>query len=404
MRYRYILFFILGIDALILYFKISDLSISYYEASLLYGNLSFLQIIIKSSIYLFGQNDIALRIPMISFHILSAILLYAISEKYIVCKKNRLWIVVIFMLLPGVISSAIIVNSAGIVIFGLLLFIYLDQKNTNSTNKLFEYLIYSILFIYSLIDAGFVYLFLSLVIYSIYIKNKKYFLFNILMAVISIYIYSFDIYGLPKGHFLDTIGIYAAIFTPIIFIYIFYVLYRRYFTKQIDILWFISSVTLVLSLFLSFRQKIELDQFAPYLIIALPLAAQTFYSSYRVRLRMYRGTYRTLFTISLVFLIFNSLLVFYNKSLYIILDNPKKHFAYKMHVAKELASVLSNKNITCVKTKYRMQERLKFYGVTKCNENILTEYKKGTYENHNVTISYKDRAVYLANVTKLNNI
>ena len=55
---KYILFLILGIDALILFFQTSQVSISYSEAQLLYGDFSFLQLLIKSSISVFGQNGI----------------------------------------------------------------------------------------------------------------------------------------------------------------------------------------------------------------------------------------------------------------------------------------------------------------------------------------------------------
>ncbi|MDQ1337189.1 MAG: hypothetical protein QG617_156, partial [Campylobacterota bacterium] len=73
-----ILFLILGLDALMLMFQIDELSISYNEALLLGADFSFLQLLIKSSIIIFGQNDFALRSPMILLHILSAILLYKI--------------------------------------------------------------------------------------------------------------------------------------------------------------------------------------------------------------------------------------------------------------------------------------------------------------------------------------
>jgi len=124
MSHRYILFLILGVDAFILFSQTSSLSISYGESLILYGDFSFLQLIIKTSIYLFGQNDFALRLPMILMHLLSALLLYKVSKKYLPKRENRLWLVLIFVLLPGVISSAILVDGAGLVIFGLLLFAY----------------------------------------------------------------------------------------------------------------------------------------------------------------------------------------------------------------------------------------------------------------------------------------
>ncbi len=395
MNNRYILFFILGLDALILILQTQELSISYYEASLLYGDFSILQLIIKTSIYLFGQNDFALRLPMILFHIMSVLLLFNISKKYLNNERNRAWLILIFVLLPGVMSSALIVNNAGLVLFGLLLFVYLYE---NYSIKF----IYPLLIAYMFIDGGFVYLFLALTIFSLYKKERVFFIFNLLLFLASLLLYGIDTHGSPKGYLLDSIGIYAAIFTPIIFIYLFYVLYRRYLTKDIDILWFISTVVFVFSLLLSFRQRVNIEYFAPYLMLALPLIAQTFEHSYRVRLSQFRKKYRLIFVISLALLFVNSSVVFFNKYLYYIVEKPKNHFSYKMHVAKELATELKARDINCVSSNKKMTQRLEFYGVTKCNKYILQKNALNYKNSDSVTVSYKNRLVYSANVTKLN--
>lgn len=397
MNYKYILFFILGLDALILIIQTGELSISYYEASLLYGDFSPLQSIIKLSIYIFGQNDFALRFPMIFFHIMSVLLLFNISKKYLKSQRNRAWLILVFILLPGVMSSALIVNSAGFVLFGLLLYVYIYE------NYSYKYL-YPILVIYLLINEGFIYLFLALSIFALYKKEKLFFIFNLVLFLISLMLYGIDTHGSPKGYFIDSIGIYAAIFTPIIFIYLFYVLYRRYLTKDIDILWFISTVAFVFSLLLSFRQRVNLEYFAPYLMLALPLMAQTFEHSYRVRLNQFKKKYKLIFIVSLSLLFINSSVIFFNQYLYLIIEKPKRHFSYKMHVAKELATKLKERNITCVKTDKKMSIRLKYYGVTKCNKYLLQKNQLDTNHNNNVTISYKNRVVYSARVTKLNKI
>ena len=396
MKQKYIFFLILGMDALILLLQTKELSISYYEASLLYGDFSFLQSIIKFSLDIFGWNDYALRIPMIVLHLLSVVLLYKISKKYLDTLRDRLWLIVIFILLPGVISSALLINSAGLVIFGLLLFVYVYDN----FSKQFTYLL---LFIFSLLDANFLYLFISLSVYSIFIKNNFFLVFNLLLSLYSLYLYGFNTEGLPTGHFLDSMGIYSAIFTPIVFIYIIYALYRRYLTKKIDLLWFIPSITFIISMVLSFRQRVNIENFAPYLIVALPLAAKVFSSSYKVRLKMFRKKYKFIFILSLVFLLLNTVVVLFNKELYVFLDNPRIHFAYKMHVAKELATKLKLQNINCVNTEPKMSKRLKFYGIQKCNTYALIENHQAKKDSSSVTISYKNKLLYSANVTKINN-
>ena len=395
MKHRYIFFLILGIDALILLLETSELSISYREASMLYGDFSFLQMIENFSLFIFGYNDFALRIPMIIFHILSLILLYKVSKRYVKHDRDRLWLMLVFVLLPGVTSAAMLVDSAGFIIFFLLLFVYLYEK----ISKIYIYLLLSI---YTLIDGGFAYLFFSLIFFSVYKKDNYFMIFNIAAFATSMYLYGINTEGLPQGHFLDSIGLYSAIFTPIIFIYIFYILYRRYLTKEIDLLWFISSITLLLSLLLSFRQRIDIEDFAPYLIIALPLAAHTFSSSYRVRLKIFRTKYKIAFVISLLFLLFNSVLVLFNKNLYLFLDKPQKHFAYKMHIAKELAKELKKRDVYCLSTNKNMQKRLKFYEISRCETYLLKEDFTNNTNPDNITISYNNIPVYSASVTKIN--
>ncbi len=396
MNYKQILFLILGLDTLILLFQVTELSISYKEVLILEGDISFLQLLVNSSFYLFGRNDFALRLPMILFHIGSAILFYEVSKEYIKREKDRLWLLLVYVLLPGVMSSAIVVNSAGIIIFGLFLFLYLYQKFD-------ERYVYGLLILYAFIEADFSYLFASLVIYSIYTKNRNFFILNIILFIISISLYGLYVKGVPSGHFLDTIGIYATVFSSIVFVYIIYTLSKKYILKELDIIWFISSTVLIYSLIISFRQKIAIEHFAPYLIIALPLAGNFFIRSYRVRLKQFRKNYKNIFIVALSLLFIHSLIIFCNKEFYAFIEKPKKHFAYKMHIAKELAKNLQLQSIKCVTTDKKMSMRLKFYGIESCSENVLSKIAVNKVNAKSVTVSYANRVVYSATVTKLNS-
>lgn len=394
MKYKLIFLLLLGLDALNLIYQTSEISISYRESLILYGDFSPLQTIIKISISIFGQNDFALRFPMILAHILSVILFFNISKHYVQNERYRLWLILIFILLPGVLSSAIIIDTAGLIIFGLLLFIWLY---INSYKKAYYLLIIFFVFI----DNSYLYLFLALSIFSIYKKDRVFFIFNIISFFASLFLFGIDSRGGPEGHFLDTLGLYAAIFSPIIFLYTVFTIYRKYLTKHLDIIWFISSTALIVSLILSFRQSIKIEHFAPYLIIALPIVASSFVSSYRVRLKQFRKGYKMMFIVSLALLFINTVIVLFNKELYRIIENPKKHFVYKFHIAKELANKLKNKSINCVDTDVEMQKRLYFYGVTKCDKYKLTKQYLDTKNKESVTISYKNRSIYSAIVTNI---
>ena len=395
MIHRLILFSVLSIDVVILLFQASTLSISSHEVGLLYGDFSFIQYIVNQSLHIFGTNDVALRTPMILLHFLSALLLYEISKNYLVDKRNRIWLLVIFILLPGVLSSALLVDSAGLSIFGLLLFVYIYERfSINHT--------YLLLLVFSLLDGVFVYLFISLIVYSLYKKNKLYLIANIAFLILSLFLYGIKTEGSPEGHLIDTIGLYAAIFTPVIFIYIFYILYRRFLSKDMNVLWFISSVPLLISLLLSFRQNIVIENFAPYLIIALPLSAQTFYAAYRVRLKPFRIKYKIIFALSALFLSINFIVVLFNRELYLFIEKPDKHFARKMHIAKELASELKIRGVNCISNKDLMAQRLMFYGIGNCDTYQLIEQDLDDNEKNNVTISYKYRPIYKVIVTNIN--
>jgi hypothetical protein len=388
----FILFLILGLDALFLFFETSQLSISYAELTLLNTSFSPLQILEQLSLAIFGKNDFALRLPMIVLHLLSALSLFSLSKKYLKFDRDRLWLVVVFILLPGVLSSSIVVNSAGLVIFSLFLYLNFYDKNIY-----FRYLLLPLLW---LVDPSMEILFMALTLFAIQEKDYRFAIFNALLFISSLFYFGFDAAGLPKGHFLDTLAIYSAIFTPIVFVYLFYILYRRFVTKRIDILWYIASTALVLSLLLSFRQRLHLEEFAPFILAALPLAGQTFYHSYRVRLKEFRGTYRVLFSLSILFLFINATAVMLNQYLYKIIKNPQEHFAYEMHIAKELAQKLRSEKLTCIDANdKKMQARLEFYGVGYCQNQCLSF--KSYESSKKVTISYKGTDVFETYVTKV---
>ena len=125
MREHKIFALFMGVNFLILVAQIQGLSLSYYEANILYGENSLLKNYITFFVNIFGSNDYALRIPMIVIHLPSTILLYLISSHYVSRPNDKLWIVFIYLLLPGITSSALLVNIAGLKIVTLFAFIYL---------------------------------------------------------------------------------------------------------------------------------------------------------------------------------------------------------------------------------------------------------------------------------------
>lgn len=394
MRTKILIFLLIIVHTVLLIAQISSISIGYNEATILYSETSFLHHYIQFFVNNFPYNDLALRLPMIVLHIISFFLLYGISGFYLTRDSDRLWLMLIYVLLPGITSAALVVDPAGMKITLTFLFVYLFLRfGTYAT---------IVLPLYVWIDASFLPLFIALFFYGIMVKKYSIAWFAAGLSIIASIRSGIYIGGTPHNHFLDALGVYAAIFSPIVFLYLFYVMYRRFITKERDLLWMIGTVAFGISLLLSFRQRVELQSFAPFLILILPLAGQTFLHTYRIRLRMFRGRYQFLFYTALAILVLNTLAVFFNQHLYRFFKDPKRHFSYPMQVIKELAQELHKQNITCVHTDdQKIQLRLRFYGIGECRNVTLGE---DTKENGSkVTISYNGVPVKTFYVTKIHN-
>ncbi len=391
MSTRILLFLMLGVDALVLLYEVSTLSIASYEARVVFLDNTFLHYIVQASLYLFGENDYALRVPMIIIHLLSALLLFKVSKPYVKRDSDRLWLVLVFILLPGVTSSALLVNCAGVMILILFGLLYLYQIKS----PLIPFVLVTLL----AINGAFIWLYLALFVYAFKKGNTFYMAFTALLFATAYYIYGFDTTGRPSGHFLDTLALYASIFSPVVFIFMVYTLYRKMVTKAYDITLHVGGVVFIVSLLLSFRQQIPVEDFAPYLMVLLPLSAQTFFSSYRVRLRMFRRRYRLMLTIGLGILVIHFFILLFSQSIYLILENPHKHFVYDNNIVKELATALKKENVSCVAAESdEMQLRLRFYNINYCESRLLYEVPRDI--DSDVTISYFGKKVAAFNVTK----
>lgn len=393
-KYRYYFYLSLLFLTFILLFKAgTSLSISYKEALNVFVNNSVLSLITNTSIYIFGQNDLALRLPFILFYIFSVILMYKITENYFKYEKDRYISIVIFMILPGVLSASLLVNSAIVVTFFTLLYLYYYQKYNKHS--------YLLLFLFLFIDNSFAILYLALFFYSLKNQDKKLLYVSLILFVVSMYIYGFSTDGKPRGFLVDTFAIYATVFSPFLFIYFVYTIYRARIKNEKTLSWYISITALVLSLIFSFRQRIYIEDFAPYVVISLPFMLKTFFSAYRVRLKEFRTNYNILAILVLFMLSLNVILTFLNKPLYLILPNPNKHFVYQYHFVKELSQELSKRGITSITTEdEELSLRLKFYNIEKGDDYFLT-LKNYDYPSEKISIKYYGKELFVAYLIKL---
>lgn len=376
MKERLYLFFILFLSGALLTYGTQTLSISSDEAEIFYEGNGIAHYLAYYSTLWFGQNDFTLRLPFIFFHLASIVLLYKIGKLFLKQRLDRILSIAVYACLPGVNSVALLVNNSSIVIFITLLFVYLyliEQKIASH-----------IVLIASLfIDNSFAMFYIALFIYAAINRKVDMLVLTLILFSTSLYLYGFDTGGKPKGYFVDTFGVYAAVFSPFLFLYFIYSMYRILIKEDKNLLWYISFFSLVLSLILSLRQKLYLEDFAPFVVLAIPLMIKVFFNSYRVRLPQFRKWHTTVFALVLSTLVINTSISYLHQPLYRMMDEPSKHFAIKYHIAKELAQELQKRGIARISIKdEKMALRLKFYGIEQgINYKVLTKKEvDGDYE------------------------
>ena len=378
---------ILLLSSLCLVLETNSISISANEAEIFFHGNGIIHYLSHLFVGILGQNDLALRLPFIILNIFSLFLIYKIGKLFLKRKIDRIFSTAVFALLPGINSSALLVNSASLIIFLTLLFVYLYMYNYKISS-------YLILILALFVDNSFSILYLSLIFYSLSRNNKKLLIFSLILFGVSMYLYGFDDGGKPKGYFLDAFGVYAAVFSPFLFLYYIYALYRILIKEDKNLLWYISFTAFAFSLLLSFRQRVHLEDFAPYATLAIPLMVKVFFNSYRVRLPEFRKWHKAIFAFIILTLCANTFFTFVNKPLYLLMSNPKRHFAYKYHIAKELAKALKRDNITKIYTKDReLALRLKFYGIKNGENEILSKFKLDDKKADVIKIAYYGKTV-----------
>ncbi len=367
---------LLAFDLLALLYGISTLSISTDEAKIyfedkgnfLFLNHSLLYYLTHFGTFVFGQNDFGLRIPILFFHFLSCILLYILALKYTKTHFDSLLALLLFVLLPGTVASALLVNEASIVIFLTLAIICAYEYEK-------KWIFYPLLILALFIDKSFNILFLTFFFFGIYKRNSFLLTLALVLFGLSISFYGFDTGGRPRGYFLDTLGIFAACFSPLVFIYFFYVVYRLTFKEQKSLLWFLMSVTFIFCSLLSLRQKLYLEDFLPFCVICTPLLIKTLMASYRVRLPQFRLRYKIFIECSIIFLLFCYFVIIGNQILYYFVSDPKYNFANNYHLAKELSKEFKKQEIFELRVGTSLQPRLRFYGIKDSNTFYLKSIK-----------------------------
>lgn len=305
---------------------------------------------------------LSLRWVSILFGFFSISLFYQLTFFYLGDKKAyRYTATAIFMLLPGLLTAMVLSNIAIIVLSFVLLFLWLYHHQ----KRLFFPFVFLIIFF--LHNASIIF-FSAIFLYAIDAKEKDLLLESTLLIVASWFFHQgIPIGGVPSGHFLEVFGLYMSLFSPFLFLYFFYFLYRRLLYKKKSLIWYISFTALLFSLLLSIRQRIHIADFAPYMLIALLPMFEFFYQQRSLRLPQFQKSYKRGFYIVLIGLFFSTSMIMSHQIIFSYIPSFRRYFAKKIYFPFELAQQLKEKRVTCVDESFsKIDLQLEYYGISFC--------------------------------------
>lgn len=387
------------VSLLSLIYLISSASISYKEAVILEQNKALIAKLANFSIEHFAPQlgrDFALKLPNLIFHALNLTLIYLISNRILKYKSDSVLCVAIYAIIPGVIMQGSIVNES-ILMLCLVLLICLIELTSRKK------VIYPLLIIAVFIDESAFMLFLALFFYALFKDNdKSYFisrirenlalnkyilLFSTLCFALNLYCYGIDISGRPRGKFLDIFSELALLYSPLVFVYFIYTIYRNFSKFRANLLLYVSGTSLLVSVILSIRQEIDKEIFMFMSLCGIPLMIRQMLSDIRLRLPRFRLNYKRRFIIVMAVLFLEAGMLVFSKQIYRF-SNDSEFFLNQFYIAKEVANELKMRNISRVRIEGRMQKRLAFYGI-KDGGQPLRQVKKGG----NILIKYNNKIV-----------
>ena len=309
------------------------------------------------------QSCLSFRFPFVIFGLINITLFHIMSKSYFNKEEENYFATMIFALLPGIITSSVIVNIAVVVVTIVLLFLITYEENKLYISILLMALL---LFIH---DASIIF-FLGLSLFAIVKKDKFLFIFSLLFSTVSlVYFNKLDIGGHPSGEFMELIGLYLALFSPFVFIYFFYALYRIWLREKKDILWYISFSAFMFSILLSLRQQVIMTDFAPYVIVSVVLMVLVYQRTVQVRLPQFQKSYRLGVKIVVGSLFLTTFIIIFHKFFFSVIEDKSKHFAYPFYQPYWQVEELKEIGENCYTVKnIKRQYQLKYYGIESCQE------------------------------------
>jgi len=354
--YGFLLFYAAGIAALIFTTPLSPT-----EAQLFYRDEWSPAIWIARILHEYLPDPLGLRLVPYLLGLLNLFLFYRLLPGYFSRLEDQRFTLMIFALLPGVIAANVLLNDAVFALTLTLLFLYAYRR------KLFWLELAALLLLLSTATAMFA-LYLGVALYAF--ARREYRLGGVAAVLLAVSLATglYRIGGHPQGHLPELFGIYAALFSPLFFVYYFYALYRVALVGPRDLTWSIAFTALALSILLSIRQQVLIVDFSPYLLAGVMIPVRVYFSSMRVRMRRFQTRYRIAGAVVLATLLLSSAAVALHRPLYALLGRPRHFFAAPLYEIPLRVEALRAQGYRChppVKRRYNALYR--FYGLPACS-------------------------------------
>ena len=332
-----------------------------HEAKNLYESHSLVTLLMEWGSYIV-PGLLGLRLFFMLFAFLSLRIFYELSQRYFKKREDVYLSTALFMFLPGIITATVLANVGIVVLMLVLLFVLLYERRN------FALLPFTMLALFFIHEASILF-FVALFFYGITHKDKP--LTGLSGAFILAFIYlakGIELSGRPTGHFIEVFGLYAAVFSPLLFLYFFYTMYRILLRGPKTLMWYISFTALVVSLLLSIRQKVYITDFAPYVMISTIAMVEVFMNSLRVRLPQFRKRYKRAFYVVMGFLAISVAMLLFSRPLYTLTQQHARPFAAQVFSPYYLAKKLKAEGRECYDAEGRAALQLRYYGISSCKQ------------------------------------
>jgi len=117
------------------------------------------------------------------------------------------------------------------------------------------------------------------------------------------------------------------------------------------------------------RQRVYITDFAPYVMISVVVMLDLLNRTVRVRLPEFQTYYKRGFYIVISVLVLSTALIVFHQPLYLMMDDPSKHFAKRIYVPYYLSKSLKAKGISCYDgAEGREVYQLRYYNILSCTK------------------------------------